>query len=254
MGKEIFKNSSKARYYNHFPPNIVFIVQSIRQILKSNYGDTSLKLLFYFHIISFLSDILDFSYWNLMQPGTTLRVFPGVSGNQCTPVITQEQKERARKLVVKLESSFWLNKSCTPWNEYGWQESLSLLDHRYFWIVTSTSGKVNTMIFNLVWKVTLLCFGFALLRNAIGVELKLAPYFKSVRLKIKSNRDLVTFVFSRFGKITRSLLLLLIILLTFILLWFWFYNTQLKCFLKENPVDWAYLKKDIYVKQWSRYF
>ena len=253
MGKEIFKNSSKARYCNHFSPNIGFIVQSITPILKSNYGDTSLKLLFYFHIVSFLSDILDFSYWNLMQPGTTLGVFPGVSGNQCTPVITHEQKEWARKLVVKLESSFCLNKSCTPWNEYGWQESLSLLDHRYFWIDTSTSGKVNTMslngvIFNLVWKVTLLCFGFALLRNAIGVELKLAPYFKSVRLKIKSNRDLVTFVFSRFGKITRSLLLLLIILLTFILLWFWFYNTQLKCFLRENPVDWAYLKKDIYVK------
>ena len=195
MGKEIFKNSSKARYCDHFSPNIVFIVQSITPILKSNYGDTSLKLLFYFHIISFLSDILDFSYWNLMQPGTTLGVFPGVSGNQCTPVMTHEQKEWARKLVVKLESSFCLNKSCTPWNEYGWQESLSLLDHRYFWIVISTSGKVNTMslngvIFNLVWKVTLLCFGFALLRNAIGVELKLAPYFKSVRLKIKSNRDL----------------------------------------------------------------
>ena len=49
---------------------------------------------------------------------------------------------------------------------------------------------LNRVIFNLVWKVTLLCFGFALLRNAIGVELKLAPYFKSVRLKIKSNRDL----------------------------------------------------------------
>ena len=77
---------------------------------------------------------------------------------------------------------------------------------------------LNGVIFNLVWKVTLFCFGFALLRNAIGVELKLAPYFKSVRLKIKSNRDLVTFVFSRFGKITHSLLLLLIILLTFILL------------------------------------
>ena len=49
---------------------------------------------------------------------------------------------------------------------------------------------LNGVIFNLVWKVTLLNFGFALLRNAIGVELKLAPYFKSVRLKIKSNRDL----------------------------------------------------------------
>ena len=41
----------------------------------------------------------------------------------------------------------------------------------------------------------LLCFGFALLRNMIGVELKLASYFKSVRLKIKSNRDLGHFRF-----------------------------------------------------------
>ena len=61
---------------------------------------------------------------------------------------------------------------------------------------------LNGVIFNRVGKVTLLCFSFALLCNVIGVELKLAPYFKSVRLKIKSNRDLVTFVFSRSGKIT----------------------------------------------------
>ena len=44
---------------------------------------------------------------------------------------------------------------------------------------------LNGVIFNRVGKVTLLCFGFALLCNVIGVELKLAPYFKSVRLKIK---------------------------------------------------------------------
>ena len=72
---------------------------------------------------------------------------------------------------------------------------------------------LNGVIFNRVGKVTLLCFSFALLCNVIGVELKLAPYFKSVRLKIKSNRDLVTFVFSRSGKISCFLLLLLIILL-----------------------------------------
>ena len=35
---------------------------------------------------------------------------------------------------------------------------------------------------------------------------------------------------------------------TVTLLWCWFYNTQLKCPLKENPVYWAYLKNIIYVK------
>ena len=33
-------------------------------------------------------------------------------------------------------------------------------------------------------------FGFALLRNMIGVELKLTPFLISARLKTKSNRDL----------------------------------------------------------------
>ena len=124
---------------------------------------------------------------------------------------------------------FWLNKSCTPLNEYEWQQSLSLLNYGYFWIVTSTSGKVNTMSHNRVisnWM--LLCFGFALLRNMIGVELKLTPYSKSARLKTKSNRDLG--------------------LLPLTFLWFWFYNTQLKCPLKENLVHWAYLKNRINVK------
>ena len=87
---------------------------------------------------------------------------------------------------------------------------------------------LNRVISNWVWKVMLLCFGFALLRNMIGVELKLTPYFKSARLKTKSNRDLG--------------------LLPLTFLWFWFYNTQLKCPLKENLVHWAYLKNRINVK------
>ena len=48
----------------------------------------------------------------------------------------------------------------------------------------------------------LLCFGFAFLRNMIGVELKLTLYFESARLKSKSNRDLGLLRFSRLGQIT----------------------------------------------------
>ena len=58
------------------------------------------------------------------------------------------------------------------------------------WIFLA-SGKVNTISHNRVisnWM--LLCFGFALLRNMIGVELKHTPYFKSATLKTKSNRNL----------------------------------------------------------------
>ena len=87
---------------------------------------------------------------------------------------------------------------------------------------------LNRVISNWVWKVMLLCFGFALLRNMIGVELKLTPYFKSARLKTKSNRDLG--------------------LLPLTFLWFWFYNTQLKCPLKDDLVHWAYLKNRINIK------
>ena len=64
--------------------------------------------------------------------------------------IKEGRKRRARKLLVNKKLSFWLKKSCTPLNEYGWQQSLSLFNYRYFLIVTSTSGKVNTMSLNRV--------------------------------------------------------------------------------------------------------
>ena len=99
-----------------------------------------------------------------------------------------------------------------------------------------------------MWKVTLFYFGFTLLRKVISLELKLAPYFKLVRLKIKPIAILVTCVFSRVGQITWFLLHLLIMLLNLILLWVWFYNTQLKCPLNENPVHWAYLPNSTSVK------
>ena len=143
--------------------------------------------------------------------------------------------------------SFWLSKSCTPLNEYGWQQSLSLLNYGYFWIVTSASGKVNTMSHNRVisnWM--LLCFGFALLRNMIGVELKHTPYLNQPHWKLNPIAILVTCVFSRLGQITCFAPPPDYTPLTF--LWFWFYNTQLKCPLKENLVHWAYLKNRINVK------
>ena len=59
----------------------------------------------------------------------------------------------------------------------------------------------------------LLCFGFALLRNMIGVELKLTPYCKSARLKSKSNRDLGLLRFLTLRADNLLLLLLLIMLL-----------------------------------------
>ena len=87
---------------------------------------------------------------------------------------------------------------------------------------------LNRVISNWVRKAMLLCFGFALLRNMIGVELKLTSFLISARLKTKSNRDLG--------------------LLPLTFLWFWFYNTQLKCPLKDDPVHWAYLKNRINIK------
>ena len=116
-------------------------------------------------------------------------------------------KRTGAKVVGERKPSFWLNKSCTPLNEYKWQQSLSLFNFGSFRIVTLTSGKVNTMPLNKidsnwVWKVMLLCFGFAFLRNMIGVELKLTLYFESARLKSKSNRDLGLLRFSRLGQIT----------------------------------------------------
>ena len=59
----------------------------------------------------------------------------------------------------------------------------------------------------------LLCFGFALLRIMIGVELKLTLYFKSVRLKTKSNRTLGLLRFLTLSAYNLFLLLLLIMLL-----------------------------------------
>ena len=56
-------------------------------------------------------------------------------------------------------------------------------------------------------------FGFALLRNMIGVELKLTPYFTSARLKTKSFRDLGHLRFLTLRADNLLLLLLLIILL-----------------------------------------
>ena len=94
----------------------------------------------------------------------------------------------------------------------------------------------------------LLCFDFALLRSVIGVELKLASYFKQSDWKLNPIPILVTCIFSRFGQMTCLLLFHLIILLNLIWFWFWFYNTQLKCPLKENPIHSAYLKNSIYVK------
>ena len=58
-----------------------------------------------------------------------------------------------------------------------------------------------------------LCFGFALLRNMIGVQLKLTPYCKSARLKSKSNCNFGLLRFLTLRADNLFLLLLLIILL-----------------------------------------
>ena len=80
---------------------------------------------------------------------------------------------------------------------------------------------LNRVTLDWVGEVKLLCFDLALLHIVIGLEILHHPLSLALRRKP---------------------------VFTFILLWFWFYNTQLKFPLKENPVHGAYLENSIYVK------